>query len=168
MQGLDWLIWVASFVTWTFFVYGVLHYTGNRRMVKDRFKKATAATMPLYQREHKGSWTKRFLEWVSSWGKFATKDKEHTYKLRLALIQAGFRHPKGTAIYFGFQALGAFFLPLPYLLFNAMQGKMTSGSLVVCLLLAGAGFYLPQYSLKFITSRRKDRIDKALPDVLGQ
>ncbi len=165
MLGLDWFIWIASFVTGTFFVYGVLHYTGSRRLVKDRFKKATATAMPLYQRE-KGNWTKRFLEWVSSWGKFATKDKEHTFKLRYALIQAGFRHPKGTAIFFGFQALGAFFLPLPYLLFNAMQGKMTSGNLMICLMLAAAGFYLPQYGLKFITNKRKDRIDKALPDVL--
>ncbi len=112
MQGLDWLIYAACFVTGTFFVYGVLQYTGSRRMVKDRFKKTTAKAMPLYQRES-GNWMKRFLDWVSSFGKFATKDKEETYKLRFSLIQAGFRHPKGTAIYFGFQALGAFFLPMP-------------------------------------------------------
>ena len=166
MQGLDWLIWVACFVTGTFFVYGVLHYTGSRRMVKDRFKKTTAKVMPIYQRESGGKRMKRLLDWVSSCGKFATKDKENTYKLRLSLIQAGFRHPKGTAIYFGFQALGAFFLPLPYLLVNAMHGTMTSGNLMICLLLAGGGFYLPQFSLKIITKRRKDRIDRALPDVL--
>jgi len=166
MQGLDWLIWVATFVTGTFFIYGVLHYTGNRRMVRDRFKKTTAKAMPLYNRESGGNRMKHFLEWVSSCGKFATKDKENTYKLRFSLIQAGFRHPKGTAIYFGFQALGAFFLPLPYLLVNAMHGTMTSGNLMICLLLAGGGFYLPQFSLKIITKRRKDRIDRALPDVL--
>jgi tight adherence protein C len=32
--------------------------------------------------------------------------------------------------------------------------------------LAGAGFYVGPYLLKFITTRRQDRIDKALPDVL--
>jgi len=156
MQGLDWLIWAACFVTGTFFVYGVL----------DWFKKTTAKAMPLYQRESSGNLMKRLLGWVSSCGKFATKDKENTYKLRLSLIQAGFRHPKGTAIYFGFQALGAFFLPMPYLLFNAMHGTMTSGNLMICFLLAGSGFYLPQFCLKFITGRRKERIDKGLPDVL--
>jgi tight adherence protein C len=166
MQGLDWLIWVASFITVTFFIYGVLHYTGSRRMVKDRFKNAATKAMPLYHRENRGNRMKRFLDWVSSCGKFATKDKEDTYKLRFSLIQAGFRHPKGTAIFFGFQALGAFFLPVPYLLLNAMHGTMTSGNLIVCLMMAGAGFYLPQFSLKLITNRRKDRIDKALPDVL--
>jgi tight adherence protein C len=134
--------------------------------VKDRFKTTTAKAMPLYQRESSGNLMKRLLGWVSSCGKFATKDKENTYKLRFSLIQAGFRHPKGTAIYFGFQVLGAFFVPMPYLLLNAMHGTMTSGNLIICLLLAGAGFYLPQLSLKFITRRRKDRIDKGLPDVL--
>jgi tight adherence protein C len=143
-----------------------LQNTGNRRMVKDRFKKTTVKAMPLYQRESTGNWMKRILDWVSSCGKFATKDKENTSKLRFALIQAGFRHPKVTAIYFGFQALGAFFLPMPYLLLNAVHGTMTSGNLMVCLMLAGAGFYLPQLTLRFITKRRKDRIDKGLPDVL--
>jgi hypothetical protein len=66
MQGLDWLIWVASFITVTFFIYGVLHYTGSRRMVKDRFKNTTAKAMPLYQRESTGTWMKRILDWVSS------------------------------------------------------------------------------------------------------
>ncbi len=166
MAGLDWVIWVASFITGTFFVYGVLHYAGNRRMVKDRFKKAATTAVPLYQGEKRANWMKQFLEWVSSWGKFASKDKEDTHKLRQALIQAGFRHPKGTAIFLGFQALGAIFLPLPYLMVNAMHGTMTSGNLMVCLGLAGAGFYLPQLALKLITKQRKDRIDKALPDVL--
>ncbi|MCX5889653.1 MAG: type II secretion system F family protein [Deltaproteobacteria bacterium] len=166
MQGLDWLVWAACFVTGTFFVYGVLQYTGSRRMVKDRFKNTTAKAMPLYQRESSGNWMKRILDGVSSCGKFITKGKEETYKLRFSLIQAGFRHPKGTAIYFGFQALGAFFLPIPYLLFNAMHGKMTSGNLLFCVLLAGAGFYLPKVILNYIIRRRKDRIDKGLPDVL--
>ena len=123
-------------------------------MVKDRFKNTTAKAMPLYQRESSGNLMKRFLEWVSSFGKFATKDKEETHKLRFSLIQAGFRHPKGTAIYFGFQALGALFLPMPYLLLNAMHGTMTSGNLVI-LPSAGRSWVsiCLNYILKFITSQ---------------
>jgi tight adherence protein C len=33
-------------------------------------------------------------------------------------------------------------------------------------MLAGVGFYLPQYFLIVITRKRQDRIDKALPDIL--
>ncbi len=165
MEGMDWLIWVASFVTGTFFVYGILHYVGNRRLVKERFKKTAAAEMPLY-RHGDSSLKKRFIEWVSSFGKLAMKEQQDISQLRMALIQAGFRHPKGTAIYFGIRALAAFTLPLPYLLANAMQGVMSSGNLGVCLLLAAMGFYLPPLLLRVMTRRRQDRIDRALPDVL--
>ena len=66
-------------------------------MVRDRFKKSNAtAAMSLYQRGGGGgSLKKRFLEWISSFGKYAMKNKEDTSKLRFSLIQAGYRHPKG-------------------------------------------------------------------------
>jgi tight adherence protein C len=166
MEGLTWLIWAGTFLAGTCLVYGVLHYVGSRRLVKNRFRKTTEKAMPLYQAAGNDTILKRFLDWVSSFGKFAMSDKEGATKLRFALLQAGFRHPKGSSIFYGLQALGAFILPLPYLLFNAMSGTMTSGSLGITLLLAGAGFYLPRYILKFMISRRQDRIDKALPDVL--
>jgi tight adherence protein C len=43
---------------------------------------------------------------------------------------------------------------------------MNTMNLVSLFGLAGTGFYLPMYILRFITKRRMDRIDKALPDVL--
>ena len=165
MEGLDWLILVGTFLAGTCLAYGLLHYVGTRRLVKTRFKRVTEKAMPLLQGGN-DTVMKSFLDWVSSFGKFAASDKEGASKLRATLLQAGFRHPKGTAIYYGLQALGAFILPVPYLLFNVMNGTMTSGSLGVLLLLAGVGFYLPRYILKFKTSRRQDGIDKALPDVL--
>ena len=165
MEALDLLIWGGTFLAGTCLVYGLLHYVGTRRLVKTRFRRVTEQAMPLYQGGNE-TVLKGLLDWVSSFGKFASSDKERNTKLRSALLQAGYRHPKGTAIFYGLQALGAFILPVPYLLFNAMNGTMTAGSLGVTLLLAGAGFYLPQYLLKLKTSRRQDGIDKALPDVL--
>jgi tight adherence protein C len=165
MALFHWLPWICCFITVACLVYGSLHYASNRRFLKERFNRTSSTAIPLYQRGD-GTLKKRFLEWISSVGKFAMKDKEDTSKLRFALIQGGFRHPKGTAIFFGIQALGACSLPLPFLLINLMGGSITAGSMVFLLVMAGVGFYLPQYVLKFITSRRKDRIDKALPDVL--
>ncbi|MCL4502920.1 MAG: type II secretion system F family protein [Deltaproteobacteria bacterium] len=166
MVGLDLLIWIGTFLAGTCLVYGVMHYVGSRRLLKNRFRRATEKAMPLYQGGGNDTPMKRFLEWVSSFGKFGMKDKEGATKLRFALLQAGFRHPQSTAIFYGLQALTGFFLPLPYLLLNLMNGTMAAGSLAITFLLAGGGFYLPQYILKFMTSRRQDRIDKALPDVL--
>ncbi len=167
MEGLDWLIWGTCFATGTFFVYGILHYTGSRRMVRDRFKKAPAAeAISLYQRGGGSNLKKRFLDWISSFGEYAMKDKEDTSKVRFSLIQAGYRHPKGPAILLGIRVLAPFLLALPYLLVNVMGGVMASGNLLVCLMLAGTGFYLPPFILKALIGRRQERLDHSLPDVL--
>ena len=165
MGGLNWIILVASFVTATLFVYGILHYVSSRRFIRARFRKTSNVGLPLY-RQSDTSLKKRFLDWVSSFGKFAMTDSENTAKLRADLIQGGFRHPKGTAIFFGIQALGAVLLPLPVLLATAMHGAISFGKMMLCLILAGAGFYLPKIFLKFTIRGRHGRLDRALPDVL--
>ena len=166
MTVLFWVIAVASFCTIAFLTYGILSYYGSRRVMRDRFRTPSTDAMPLIYREDANSLKKRFLNWISSLGHYATDNKEDDSKLRQSLIQAGFRHPKGTAIYFGIRFLLAILLPVLYLLANVMNGVLSRGNLLVCFLLACAGFYIIPYLLKFITSRRQDRIDKALPDVL--
>jgi tight adherence protein C len=166
MSVLFWVIAIASFATVAFLTYGVLSYCNNRKMVRDRFKQVSTDSLPLVNRGEGNGLKKQFLDWVSSLGHYATDDKQDDSALRQSLIQAGFRHPKGTAIYFGLRFLLALLLPVLYLVANVMNGVMNQGSLLVCCTLAGAGFYAGPYVLKFIISRRQDRIDKALPDVL--
>ncbi len=166
MTVLFWVIALASFGTIAFLTYGVLSYYDSRKVMRDRFKSAPADTMPLIYRGEDNSLKKRFLNWVSSLGTYAVDEKQDDSSLRQSLIQAGFRHPKGTAIYFGLRFLLALLLPVLYLLANVMHGVLSRGNLMVCFLLAGAGFYIVPYLLKFITRRRQDRIDKSLPDVL--
>lgn len=166
MTGLLWVIALATFATVAFLTYGVLSYCNNRKVVRARFKKAPNDAMPLIYREEVSDFRKQIFDWISSLGKYAMDGKEDASKLRMELIQAGFRHPKGPAIYFGVRILLALLLPVVYLLANAMDGVLTSGNLLVFFMIAGIGFYLTPYLLKFITRRRQDRIDKALPDVL--
>ncbi len=166
MTGLVWIIIIATFATVAFLMYGVLSYYGSRRIVRDRFKKVTTNTMPLIYREDGNSFKKRFLEWVSSLGKFAMDEKVDSSKIRSDLTSAGFRHPKGAAIYFGIRILLAVVLPLIYLLANVMDGRLTTGNLSTCFFLAAGGFYITPYLLTLIVRRRQDRIDRALPDVL--
>jgi tight adherence protein C len=166
MTVLFWVIALASFATVAFLTYGALSYFNSRKMVRDRFKTGAPEAMPLIYRGEVNSFKKQFFDWISSLGKYAKDKQEDDSKLRQALIQAGFRHPKGTAIYFGLRFLLALMLPVLYLLANVMNGVLNRGNLLVCFLLAGAGFYIIPYLLRFITRRRQDRIDKALPDVL--
>jgi len=166
MSVLFGVIALASFATVAFLTYGVLSYCNNRKMVRDRFKQASTAAMPLINRGESNSLKKQFLDWISSLGHYAANDKQDDSLLRLSLIQAGFRHPKGVAIYFGLRFLLALLLPVLYLVANMMNGVMNQGNLLYCFLLAATGFYVVPYLLKFIISRRQDRINKALPDVL--
>ena len=167
MGGMDLLIWIGPFATASLLIYGLLVFFQHRKVVRDRCKKAATTALPRFHRDAMdNSLKRRFLEWVSSIGKWASSEKEDSSQVRFALIQAGFRHPKSPGIYFGIRALSAIALPIPYLLFSAMQGEMGTTSLLCLFGLAGGGFYLPMYVLRFITGRRMDRIDKALPDVL--
>jgi tight adherence protein C len=166
MTGLAWLITMASFATVAFLTYGVLSYYQSRRVVRDRFKKVSTNPTALIYRDESNNFKKRFLDWISSLGKFTMSGKEDASALRQSLIQAGFRHPKGPAIYFGVRTILGFLLPVIYLVANAVDGVLTRGNLLTCFVAAGIGFYMVPYLLKFITARRQDRIDKALPDVL--
>lgn len=167
MSGFDLLLWIAPFVTASLLIYGLLVYFQHRKVVRDRCKRASSTIVPIFNRDATdNSLKKRFLEWLSSMGQWGTSEKEDTSQIRFALIQAGFRHPKGPGIFFGIRALLAIALPLPYLLFSVIDGNMSYWNLVCAFGLGGAGYYLPQYGLKLITNRRQDRIDKALPDVL--
>ena len=166
MTVLFWVMATASFATVAFLTYGILSYCHNRKMLRDRFKPVSNDSMPLVYRGADNGFKKRFLHWISSLGYYAVDEKQDASELRLSLIQAGFRHPKGTAIYFGLRFLLALLLPVLYLLANVMNNVMSRGNLLFCFMLAGAGFYVGPYALRFITSRRQDRIDKALPDVL--
>jgi tight adherence protein C len=166
MTVIFWVMATASFATVAFFTYGILIYCHNRKMVRDRFKPVASDSMPLVYRGAENGFKKRFLHWISSLGHFAVDEKQDASELRLSLIQAGFRHPKGTAIYFGLRFLLALLLPVFYLLANVMNNVMSRGNLLFCFILAGSGFYAGPYLLRMITRRRQDRIDRALPDVL--
>jgi tight adherence protein C len=166
MTGLFWIITLASFATVVFLTYGVLSYCSSRKLVRDRFKKVSTDSMPLIYRGEVNSFKKQFLDWVSSLGNYAVDTKGDNSQLRQSLIQAGFRHPKGTAIFFGLRLLLAILLPLIYLVANVVNGVLNRGNLLFCFLLCLLGFYSVPYLLKLIINRRKDRIDKALPDVL--
>jgi tight adherence protein C len=167
MTGIVWLMWGTVFAAAACLTYGLLTYYGNRRMVRERFKKSQSSFITDIRREgSENPYKKRFLEWISSFGRFVLKDKEEISKTKNALIQAGFRSPKGPAIYFGIRALTAFSLPIPFMVIISMKTRIEMTHLLVAFLVAAVGFYLPQYVLAAITRRRQGRIERALPDIL--
>jgi tight adherence protein C len=119
----------------------------------------------------RGTIQNRVLEFLSSVGqKVPTKEKAVDYsKLRPLFLKAGLRHENTPAVFIGVKVVSAVLLPLfiilaqmvvPALLLPARQ---FTALLVV---LAMAGFYLPNLWLRLKISKRRDTILKGFPDAL--
>lgn len=155
-----------TFVSFAVFTYGLASYCYNRRAMRERYQGTQARSRVMLRGEPAPTFKKRFLEWLSRFGKLTLKEDKQLPQLRSTLYQAGFRHPNAPAIYFGLRTLSAFLLPLPFMFLNIWQGKSASAILLVAFLLAGGGYYVPSYLLQVALRKRQDRIDRALPDVL--
>jgi tight adherence protein C len=170
MEALSLLNLVLLFLAVSLFTYGVCQYLNHRKVILDRFKAPTTDLLPLFRpKVDKNSWKERLMGYVSSFGQFASGDQKDTSgpsELRRKLIMAGFRHSGAVGVFYGLRAISALLLPLFYMLFIFLQGKVTLVNLSMALLMAAIGYFLPNYILGFIMRRRQDHIDRTLPDVL--
>ena len=74
--------------------------------------------------------------------------------------------PDGGTVLYGIRAVVGFLLPVPYIMFIVINGKITPTNLISAFMLGGLGYFAPQFILEKIVKRRQERIDRALPDVL--
>ena len=157
-----------TFISFALLTYGLATYNYQRRTIRERYRSTDGNAFPHLRGRTAAalSFKKRFLDWLSNLGKLTLKDKTQRTELKTTLIQAGFRHPNAPAIYFGLRTLCAFLLPLPFMFLNIWRGHTAAASLMLGCLLAGAGYFLPNYLLRVSWRRRQDRLDRALPDVL--
>jgi tight adherence protein C len=171
--GMLFLMMAATFLTVGLLTYGLAVYVANRRTLRDRFIKPQKQEDPLLKlrrTDKKSRLKERVIKWISPLGKYAVADKQdetNLTDLRLTLIRAGFRHSGAPAVYFGLRVLLAVGIPCFYIIYMFFfKAKTASMGIMGALLLAAIGYYGPVYGLRFIASRRQDRIDRALPDVL--
>ncbi len=98
--------------------------------------------------------------------KIIAPSKEATQKkLRLKLLQGGFRSRQAFRNFLALKVVLAVLLPALYLVRFVFQAA-TPQSLAICLLLAGCGFFLPNLALLQMVQKRQQRILRALPDAL--
>jgi tight adherence protein C len=93
-------------------------------------------------------------------------DEEELGKVRLNLLNAGFRNENAVAVFFGIKMilmflLGAIALPLMVLKFG-----MTRNAFTFTALIAGLGFYLPGFVVDNRKKKRSESIFLGLPDAL--
>ena len=167
MSGIHLLAWSAIFLTAVLLTYGISVAYDNRQKLKKRMDEVEAAPAIGIFRQQKAtnSLIKRIITWFSSFGKLALKDTEET-NIQKMLIHANFRTPNAITIFYGFKGLTALLLPIPFILFLIMRGQLTLMPLLVTVVIGYIGYSLPQYFLGRLASKRQDKIDRALPDVI--
>ena len=172
------IISVAVFVFALLVIAGVVIYV--------RYGKKKQTLMQKIRREGKeteivqkdalsfqtGGWVQnRVLGFLSSLGqKVSTKEEAIDYsKTRPLFLKAGLRHESTPTAFMGAKLVLAFVFPMIAFIYRIMlpRSPLTAVQLVALLvILAVAGFYLPNLWLRLKISRRKETILKGFPDAL--
>jgi len=86
-------------------------------------------------------------------------------KMRLKLIRAGFRSELAFYNFVAAKIVLVLALPSIYITVRFFY-KLTPDAILVCILLAALGFFIPDFIVWANTQARQDRITRALPDAL--
>ncbi len=164
-----WLIWGSVFFAVFLLTFSIMVMLGRRQRVKDRVDNpgSTSLASPLI-RQHGAAHpvTGWLIDRFAQSGRYAMRDMKKVSELRKAMIQAGFRHPQAPAVYFGLKLISAFLLPIPLLVYYVLKGNVSPLYLLFAFSVSMLGFILPTKLLDFRISRRQERLDRALPDIL--
>jgi len=99
-------------------------------------------------------------------GAMEGKSELERNRLKLQLINAGFRGDSAPMIYHGLRLLCITLFLVPTSAFMLLWQGFTQKAVIYILILGGIGFYLPQIALWLLVSSRKKQIFLTLPDAL--
>ena len=86
--------------------------------------------------------------------------------LRTGLVRAGFRAPEAVLVFLGTKLIGAVVLPVAWIMFATATGRPLGNALLITVICAAVGFYLPTVFVAWRQNERHDEILAALPDSL--
>ncbi|MCP4746528.1 MAG: type II secretion system F family protein [Desulfobacteraceae bacterium] len=105
----------------------------------------------------------------SVWGSKVVTPGTHDYShMRLRFLKAGIRYSKAAEICWGVKCFLALIIPVVFIMTRLALFKLTNNmaTLVICVLGALAGYYLPDLWLRLKVQARKKKLLAALPDAL--
>jgi tight adherence protein C len=120
---------------------------------------------PSAPREGYGERPPLLLELIAKLGGFMPA-REGRDAMRTGLVRAGFRGPEALLVFLGTKIIFAVGLPVIWIMFAAATGRPLGNSLLVTVVCAVVGFYLPTAFVAWLQSERHDQILSALPDSL--
>jgi tight adherence protein C len=170
------LISVIMFLFVFLLVFGIMQYASFVQGKKKLIKKVqfgeyveTLEDLKASFRSREESTVLSSMGWLKHLGKYFINEKSEDYsRVKLAFLRAGFNNEDLISIYWGLKCLLGIVLPIIFFLlritvFKVIQPNIT---MLICIILAIAGFYLPDVFLQLKTSRRKDKISRGIPDAL--
>jgi tight adherence protein C len=172
------MIGALAFLAIYFFFIGIMHYLrqrAKRRELIERMRHEDEQWDTKHTQDPttkaKGLLPESIANFLGSMGRRAASDQSADYsRMRLEFLRAGLRRPNVAAIFYGTKSFLAMFLPSVFFFFRltvtVFKLLTLPATLVICLLLALLGFYLPDVWLRFKTSRRKEKIVDGVPDAL--
>jgi len=170
------------FITLTMFlfvfllIFGIMQYVGFVQGKKKLIKKVnfgeyvdTLEDFKASSRSREESKVLASMSWLKHLGKYFVNEKTDDYsRVKLDFLRAGFNNEDLIPIYWGLKCFLGILLPIIFFLLRITVFKVVQPNLtmLICVILAIAGFYLPDLLLKFKTSRRKEKISRGIPDAL--
>lgn len=116
-----------------------------------------------------GGWQAKVADLATPIARLAApQEGGDTPYLRVRFLNAGLRQPYWPALFFGSKTLLALLLPGLYLLLNGLLGSagVTMATVLVLLLLAAVGYYLPNVVLAWRIHQRQLALRDGLPDAI--
>jgi tight adherence protein C len=91
---------------------------------------------------------------------------EGTDALRTGLVRAGYRRADAPLIFMGSKVLFAIALPIVWITFGAITGRAVGNVMLITVLAAFVGFYMPTMFIAVRQRQRRSEIVASLPDAL--
>ena len=149
-------------------VFGVATVLTRQWELRGRLRDVVGGRQPIAS-PGSGQWQSRMVKAFEPVAKLATpKSEEELSKFRQRFLHAGFRHPAAPVVFFTAKAALAIGLPLLGLFLSNFFGLKLSGQLPLLLLLvlAAIGYYLPNAIVSHLTEVRQRKLFEAFPDAL--
>ncbi len=167
---------VTAFLFVFLLIFGILQYVNviqsKKRLIKKvQFEEYAGTFEDLKEsvRSRQESTLLSFTGWLKPLGKYFVNEQTEDYsRMKLTLLQAGFNNEDLIPVYWGLKCFLAIVFPVIFFLLRVTVFKIVQPNLVmlICVILAMAGFYLPDLLLKLKIARRKDKIARGIPDAL--
>ncbi|MEJ2660582.1 MAG: type II secretion system F family protein [Desulfobacteraceae bacterium] len=171
------IICTATFLVLFLMSVGIIQYVrqaSRRHEIVEKIKSGGESSGVLYgagasKIDDKRGAGRSFANMLRAIGSRIAPSKSADYsKTRVKFLKAGIRRENVTALFWGAKLLLAVCLPLVFLMMRLTLFKLADMPLTLALAVAAglAGYYLPDFLLQVRIARRRERIQKALPDAL--